>query len=69
MKPKVLKEEVMFEGPTTKALLAKVQFPNGSTAEWDFMEGTDVVVMLPIDKDNNVYLVKEWRIAWKDFVL
>ncbi len=68
-KPKVISEEIVYEGPSTKVHLAKVKFENGKEVEWDHAHGVDVVVMMPIDSDNNVYLVKEWRIAWKDYVL
>jgi len=69
MKPKIISEEIVFEGPSVKVHMAKVEFSNGNIAMWDHAHGSDVVVMLPVDEDNNVYLVKEWRIAWKDFVL
>lgn len=68
-KPKILSEEIVYQGPSTKVHLAKVKFANGNTVEWDHAHGGDVVAMLPIDKDGNIYLVKEWRIAWKKEVL
>lgn len=69
MKPKILSEKIVYEGPSTKVHLSRVKLSNGKIVEWDHVQGTHVVAMLPLDKDNNVYLVKEWRIAWKDFVL
>lgn len=68
-KPKVLSEKVVYEGSSTKVHLARVKLSNGKIVEWDHAHGSHVVAMLPLDKDNNVYLVREWRIAWKDFVL
>lgn len=68
-KPKVLSEKVVYEGFSTKVHLARVKLSNGKIVEWDHAHGSHVVAMLPLDKDNNVYLVREWRIAWKDFVL
>lgn len=69
MKPKVISEEIVYESPSTKVHLARVQFPGGKIVEWDHVHGFHVVAMLPVDKDNNVYLVREWRIAWKDYLL
>ncbi|OGE30696.1 hypothetical protein A3C59_03200 [Candidatus Daviesbacteria bacterium RIFCSPHIGHO2_02_FULL_36_13] len=68
-KPKLISEKIIYEGPSVKVYLAKVEFENGNIVEWDHAHGSDVVVMLPLDSDNNVYLVREWRIAWRDFVL
>ncbi len=68
-KPKIISEKIVYEGPTTIVHLAKVKLLNGKVVEWDHAHGGDVVAMLPIDSDNNVYLVREWRIAWKDYVL
>lgn len=69
MKPKVISEVVVYEGPTTKVHLAKVKLKNGNIVEWDHAHGSNVVAMLPVDKDKNVYLVKEWRVAWRDYIL
>lgn len=69
MKPKVISEKVVYQGPSTKVHLAKVKLLSGKIVEWDHAHGSHVVAMLPIDSDNNVYLVKEWRIAWRAEIL
>lgn len=37
--------------------------------EWDFIDNPNAVAMLPVDKNGYVYLCKEWRVAWKDYVV
>lgn len=69
IKPKIISEKIVYEGPSTKVHLAKVRLSNGKIVEWDHAHGSHVVAMLPLDSDNNVYLVREWRIAWKREVL
>ncbi|MEK7617154.1 MAG: NUDIX hydrolase [Patescibacteria group bacterium] len=68
-KPKLISEEIIYQGSSTKVHMAKVKFESGEVVEWDHAHGSDVVVMLPLDTNNDVYLVKEWRIAWRDYVL
>ena len=68
-KPKVLSEKVVYESLLTKVISAKVQLANGNLVEWDYIDNANGVVVLPVDKDNNVYLCKEWRPAWKDYII
>lgn len=68
-KPKVISEKIVYESYLTKVISAKVQLANGNLVEWDYIDNANGVVVLPIDKENNVYLCKEWRPAWKDYLL
>lgn len=69
MKPKVLSEKVVYQSALTKVISAKVKLSNGKIVEWDYIDNANAVAVLPLDKDGNVYLCKEWRIAWKKYVL
>jgi len=68
-KPKIISEKVLYKSNLSKVIAAKVKLPNGKIVEWDYFDNADVVVVLPIDKDKNVYLVKEWRPAWRQDVI
>lgn len=69
MKPKVISEKVVYKSPLTKVISGKVKLSNGNIVEWDWIDNADGVAVLPVDKDGNVYLVKEWRAAWKKDVI
>lgn len=69
MKPKIISEKVVYKSHLSEVILSKVKLPSGKIVEWDYFGNIDVVAILPIDKDGNVYFVSEWRPAWrKDFV-
>ena len=65
MKPKIISEKVLYKSNLSEVISATVKLPSGKTVEWDYFGNADVVAILPIDKDGNVYLVKEWRPAWR----
>ncbi len=67
--PKILSEKTLFNKDWIKVILAKIQFPNGKTAEWDYVEFGDVVSIVAVDKEKHVYLVKEWRAPWQKQVI
>lgn len=68
-KPKIISEKIVYQSPLTKVISAKVKLSNGKVVEWDWIDNANAVAVLPLDKDGNVYLCKEWRIAWKKYVL
>ncbi len=68
-KPKIISEKVLYKSGLSEVIEAKVELPNGKIVEWDYFGNADVVAVLPVDKKGNVYLVKEWRPAFrKDFI-
>src|SRR3989338_9415703 len=69
MKPKIISEKVIYKSHLSEVILSKIKLPNGKIVEWDYFGNVDVVAVLQIDKNRNVYFVSEWRPAWrKDFV-
>ncbi len=69
MKPKILSEKIVYQSSLTKIIATKVKMTNGKVVNWEYIDHANGVGVLPIDKDGNVYLCKEWRPAWKDYVL
>lgn len=69
MKPKVISEKIVYKSFLTKVIATKVRLSNGSKVDWEYIDHPDGVAVLPVDKDSNVYLVKEWRAAWKQDVI
>lgn len=43
--------------------------PDTQMVEWEYVEIPDGIAVLPIDQDNNIYLVREWRPAWDRYIL
>lgn len=69
MKPKIISEKVAYKSHLSEVIISKIKMPNGKIVEWDYFGNPDVVAVLPIDKDGNVYLVSEWRPAWKQDII
>lgn len=69
MKPKIISEKVLYKSNLSEVISAKVKLPNGKVVEWDYFGNADVVAILPIDQDGNVYLVSEWRPAWRKDIM
>ena len=61
MREKQLSYEYFFEGKFMKARLDQVELPNGKTAPREVCEHVGGVGVLPIDKDGNVILVRQFR--------
>lgn len=68
-KPKVISEKTVYKDSLTKVVSAKLKLPNGREVDWTYIDNADGVGVLPLDKEENVYLCKEWRVAWKRQVL
>jgi ADP-ribose pyrophosphatase len=70
MRPKIVgKENIEYKSSRLQIASAKIKFPGNKPAKWSYAELPDAVLVLPMDKKGNVYLVKEWRLAWKREVL
>ena len=68
-KPKIISEKVLYQSNLSKVISAKVKLPDGKIVEWDYFGNEDVVAILPIDKEGNIYLVSEWRPAWRKEIM
>jgi|SRR3989344_687677 len=70
LKPfKVLSEKTLFEVPGRYQIIsAELQTPENKNTVWTYLKAKEGVVVLPLDRENNVYLKLEWRLNRKDFV-
>ena len=64
MREKQLSSEYFFEGHIMKARLDEVSLPNGRTAPREIREHLGGVGVLPIDREGNVILVRQFRYAF-----
>lgn len=69
MKPKILSRKITYRGAWLTVEKAKLKLPTGKITEWEMSMSSDFVAIVPIDDKMNIYLSKEWRLAWEDEVL
>lgn len=69
MKPfKVLNERVSGKAGRYSIIEADLETPEEKNVTWSVISGKDIIVVLALDKEKNVYLKREWRLNRKDFV-
>ena len=69
MREKTLSQEYHFKGHIMAARLDQVELPNGHTAAREVCEHLGGVGVLPIDKDGNIILVRQYRYPYDEIIL
>jgi ADP-ribose pyrophosphatase len=69
MREKRLSSEYFFEGKIMKARLDQIELPNGKPAQREVCEHVSGVGILPIDKDGNIILVRQFRYPFDTEIL
>lgn len=69
MREKTLSQEYYFKGHIMNARLDQVELPNGNTAGREVCEHLGGVGVLPIDKDGNIILVRQYRYPYDEIML
>ena len=69
MREKTLSQEYHFKGHIMAARLDQVELPNGHTAAREVCEHVGGVGVLPIDRDGNVILVRQFRYPYGEEIL
>ena len=59
----VLKSQSIFEGKILNLRMDVVNLPDGSEASREVVEHKPAVVAVPVDSENNVILVRQYRYA------
>lgn len=65
MTPKILNQTSIFESKRFRIVSSEIEFDQGKTSWEHIEEDSDIILIVPIDENNNVYLAKEWRVAWQ----
>ena len=60
-KPDLIKQTPIFDGHIIKVRVDTLALANGNQVEREIVEKSSAVVMVPVDKDDNVLLVRQWR--------
>ena len=66
---KTLNSKVMFEGRILKMMVDDVELPDGTTSFREIVGHPGGVCVAPIDDDNNLYFVKQYRYPYHEIVL
>lgn len=67
---KVIEEEVFASPKSRKHQLidATVHTPNNKEVVWQYIKSRDVVTIVALNDKNQVYCVRQWRLARRDYV-
>ena len=60
-----IESSLEYEGKVLKVYRDKVRLPNGATATRENIVRGSAVAMIPVDKDGNMYFVRQYRHAAK----
>lgn len=65
----VLNEKVLFEIPKRYQVIgAELKTPENKITNWTYFKMKELVIVLALDKNKNVFLKTEWRLNRKDFL-
>ncbi len=60
-KPELISQKPIFDGHIIKVKVDTLALANGNRVEREIVAKSNAVVMVPIDSDDNVLLVRQWR--------
>jgi len=69
MKPKILSKKVKYKGIWPKIEGLRIKLSTGKIVNWERIVAKDAIAIVAIDNRNNIYLSKEWRVAWEREIL
>ena len=67
--PKIISEKIGYDKDWLKIIEAKMGFSDGSHADWTYICSRDAVGIVALDRDMNVFLVEEYKVAWNKKIL
>ncbi len=59
---KVLSSQLIYEGRAVKLRVDNVRLPGGRETTREIVEHSDCVAIVPVDADNNILLVNQFRL-------
>jgi ADP-ribose pyrophosphatase len=63
MAPRVLTSETLYRGRVLALRLDEVEYAPGRSTRLEIIDHTEAVVILPLDRDRNVWFVRQYRHA------
>ena len=68
-KPELIKQTPIFDGKIIKVRVDTLALTNGLRVEREIVEKQGAVVVIPIDTDDTILLVRQWRDAVNEYLL
>ena len=60
-KPELTNRKSIYDGQIINVKVDMLSLPNGHKVERELVQKSNAVVMVPIDNNDNVLLVRQWR--------
>lgn len=64
----ILEKKSLLKSDRLEVISAKAKLDNGNLVNFTYGKFPMTVSIVPVDESNNVFLCKEWRVAWEDYV-
>ncbi|MBI4010054.1 MAG: NUDIX hydrolase [Candidatus Aenigmarchaeota archaeon] len=65
----ILEKKSILKTGRLEVISAKAKLDNGNLVNFSYAKFPMTVSIVPVDKNNNVYLTKEWRLAWERHII
>ena len=69
MVPRLLKTETIYRGRTFSLRVDELEFHPGRSTRLDIVEHGGAVTMLPLDHENNIWFIRQYRHSVGDVLL
>jgi len=69
MEYNVIKSQEIFNGIAVRLVVDEITLPNGNTTTRETVHNRDAAIILPIDTDGSIYLVRQYRHSVQQLVL
>ena len=66
---KILEKKALLKFNRLEVISAKAKLDNGNLIHFTYSKFPVTVSIVPVDESNNVYLCKEWRVAWENYIV
>ena len=65
----ILEKKTLLKSHRLEVISTKAKLDNGNLVNFKYSKFPVTVSIVPVDENNNVYLCKEWRIAWENYIV
>lgn len=66
---KILEKKTLLKTGRLEVISAKAELDNKNLVNFSYTKFPVTVSIVPVDESNNVYLSKEWRLAWERHII
>ena len=66
---KIINSKEIFDGVAVRLTVDEITLPNGKTTSRETVHNRDAAIILPIDEDGGIYLVRQYRHSVRGLVL